>query len=115
MGHAHESAAVAVDQVDLHQARARRHILVPLPAETIGEAMDRNDLAELPSRGAAGPPCDVLDEIEPARMGVGVGFGAHPAQDLLRIGQKGEDGGGRSRDLGLAPDHERFIHWTLLK
>ena len=73
--------------------------------------MDRNDLAELPARGAAGPPGDVLDEIESARMGLGRRLGAHPAQDLLRIGQEGEDGGGRGRDLGLAPDDKQFIHW----
>ena len=60
--------------------------------------MDRNDLAELPARGAAGPAGDVLDEIEFARMGVRVRLGAHPAQDLLRIGQEGEDGGGRRGD-----------------
>ena len=77
--------------------------------------MDRNDLAELPARGAAGPPGDVLDEIEPAGMGVGRGLGAHPAQDLLWIGQEGEHGRWRGRDLGLALDHKRFIHWIFLQ
>src|ERR1700733_1697599 len=93
MGHAHESAAVPVDEIDLDQARARGDRLVPLPAKAIGEAMDRDDLAELPARGAAGPAGDVLYEVEPARMGVRVRLGAHPAQDLLWIGQEGEDGG----------------------
>ena len=48
-------------------------------------------------------------------MGVRVRFGAHPAQDLLRIGQKGENSCGRGGDLGLPSDHERFIHGTLLE
>src|SRR6185437_5946529 len=64
MGHAHERAAVPLDKIDLDQAGARRHFLVPLPAEAVGEAMNRNDLTELPARGAVGPPGDVLDEIE---------------------------------------------------
>src|SRR6202035_6082623 len=33
---------------------------------------------------------------------------------LFRIGQEGEHGGGRGCDLGLAPDHERFSHRSLL-
>ena len=76
--------------------------------------MDRDDLAELSARGAAWPPGDVLDEIKSARMDLRGRFGAHPAHDLLRIGQEGEDGRGRGRDLGLALDHKRFIHWIFL-
>src|ERR1700733_977963 len=115
MGHAHKRSAISLQQVDLDQARPWRHVLVVVPAETISEAVDRDDLAEFAARGAARPPGDILDQIKAARMGVRVCFGAHPAQDLLRIGQEGEDGGGRGRDLGLAVDHKRFIHWTLLK
>jgi len=37
-------------------------------------------------------------------------LGAHPAEDLLGIGQEGEDGRWRGSDLGLPPDDKRFIH-----
>ncbi len=77
--------------------------------------MHGHDLAELPARGATRSPGDILDQIEAARMGVRVRFGAHPTQDLLRIGEKGEDSCRRGGDLGFAPDHERFIHWILLE
>ena len=77
--------------------------------------MDRDDLAEFAARGAARSPGDVLHKIKAARMGVRVRLRAHPAQDLLRIGQEGEDSCGRGGDLGLAPDHERLIHRTLLE
>src|SRR6202044_1337452 len=90
VGHAYKCAAVPVDEVDLDQPRPRRRRVVPLPTEAIGEAMDRNDLAELSASGAAGPSANVLDEIEPARMDLSLRFGPHPAQDLLRIGQEGE-------------------------
>src|SRR5271170_4449960 len=115
MGHAHECAAIPVEEVNLDQARPRRHRVVSLPTKAIGEAMDRNDLAELPARSAAGPAADVLDQVESAWMDLGGRLGAHPAHDFLRIGQEGEDCGGRGGDLGLAPDDERFIHWVLLK
>src|SRR6516162_7352611 len=46
MGHAQQGAAVPVDQVDLDQARSRRHLLIPIPTEAVGESVDRNDLAE---------------------------------------------------------------------
>jgi hypothetical protein len=51
---------------------------------------------------------NAFNEIEPARMYLGLRLGAHPVQDLLRIGQEGENGGGRCCDLGLASNHERF-------
>ena len=79
VGHAHQSAAVPVQKVDLDETRARWHLVVSLPAETIGEAMDRDDLAELPARGAAGAPGDVLDEIESARMIARWTAGTEPA------------------------------------
>ena len=50
MGHAHERAALPVEEVDLDQARPRRHRIVTLPAEAVGEAVDGNDLAELSAR-----------------------------------------------------------------
>src|SRR5437868_4412325 len=37
-------------------------------------------------------------------------LGSHPAQDFFRISEEGEDGCGRSRDLDLTPDHQRFSH-----
>ena len=45
-----------------------------------------------------------------ARMGFRRRFDAHPADDLFRIGQEGENSGGRGRDLGLASHDQRFIH-----
>src|SRR5271155_1462811 len=76
--------------------------------------MHRHDLAEFAARGAAGPPANVLDQIKSPRMDVGRGLGAHPAHDFLWIRQEGEHGGGRRRDLGLAPGDERFIHFSSL-
>ena len=64
MGHAHERAALPVEEVDLDQPGPRRHSVVTLPAEAVGEAVDGNDLAELSAGGAAGPAADVLDEVE---------------------------------------------------
>src|SRR5215470_3468805 len=51
MGHAQQRAAVPLDQIDLDQARSRRHLVVLLPAEAVGEAMDRDNLGELALRG----------------------------------------------------------------
>jgi hypothetical protein len=79
VGHAQKSAAVAVDEVDLDQARPRRHQFVPLPTEAVGKPMDRDDLPELSARGAAGPSAYVLDQIESARVDLGRRLGAHPA------------------------------------
>src|SRR5258708_36634320 len=53
MGHAQQGAAVPVDQVDLDQARSRRHLLIPVPTEAVGESVDRHDLAERSARHAA--------------------------------------------------------------
>src|SRR5215475_18260 len=36
MGHPHQGAAVAVDQVDLDQARSGRDLVVSVPAKTVG-------------------------------------------------------------------------------
>src|SRR5258708_5359797 len=48
MGHAQQrSIRLVIDQVDLDQARARRHIFVMLvPPETVGEPVGRNALGE---------------------------------------------------------------------
>src|SRR5437588_3397092 len=54
VGHAQQCAAILFDQIDLDQAGSRRHLLVGLPAKTVGEAMHRHDLAEgAAARGAA--------------------------------------------------------------
>src|SRR5579859_2782017 len=79
MGHPHQSAAVAIDQIDLDQARSRRHYLAVLPAETVGEAMDRHDFAECAARGSAAS-ADALDKIKTARLRLGVRLHPHPAQ-----------------------------------
>src|SRR5271156_3582985 len=113
MGHAHQGAAVPVDQVDLDEARSWRYGLAPLPTEAVGEPMHRDDLAELPARHVRAV-ADAFDEIEPAGVRLGRHLSAHPAQDLFGIGQKGEDGGGWGRDMDLTPDRERFGHQGLL-
>src|SRR5271165_1920789 len=77
--------------------------------------MDRHDFAERAARHASRLPTDTFDEIESARMRLGLRLGAHPAQNLVGIGQEGEDGGGRCRDMGLAPDDERSGHRSLLR
>src|SRR5262249_10807806 len=63
MGHAQQRSARLVYQIDLDQARPRRHLFAALPAEAVGEAVDRDHLRE-PAAG------DVLaadiDEVEPA-------------------------------------------------
>ena len=111
MGHAQQGSAVPVDQVDLDQARPGRHLFITFPTEAVGEPVDRHDLAERSARHAA---TDALEEIESAGMHLGLRLGAHPAQDLLGIGQEGKDGGGRGCDMGLTPDHKRFSHRSLL-
>src|SRR6516165_5340736 len=80
--HAQQGAAIVVDQVDLDEARSRRHLLIPVPAEAIGEPMHRHDLAE----GSTCDTCavaDTLDQVESTRMRLGRDLLAHPAQDLL--------------------------------
>src|SRR5450631_2070083 len=108
MGHAQQrSIRLMIDQVDLDQARPRRHLLVVVPSEAVGEAVDRNDLGKL----AAG---DVLagdvDEVKPAGMRFQRRLRAHPAQDFLRIGEESEHGRRRRSYLNLASDYERFNH-----
>src|SRR5689334_23479315 len=57
MGQAQQSAAVTLNQIDFDQARSRRHLSASfpasLPAETVGEAVDRHDLPERTARGVA--------------------------------------------------------------
>ena len=64
MGQAQQSAAVTLDQIDLDQARSRRHLSASfpasLPAETVGEAMDRHDLPERTAR-RVGAATDAFD------------------------------------------------------
>ena len=87
MRHAQERAAVPVDQVDLDQARSRRNDLAALPTEALGETMDRHDLAE--GAASVASPADAFDEVESTRMRLSGRVRAHPAQDLLGIGQEG--------------------------
>ena len=107
MRQAQQRAAILVDQIDLDQARPWWDGLNALPTEAIGEAVDRYDLAE----GAAHVTAvDAFDEIESARMRLRGRLGAHPAEDLVGIGQEGKDGGAWRRDVRLPPDYKRFIH-----
>src|SRR5712671_7612952 len=108
MGHAQQRATrLMIDQVDLDQARPRRHLWAVVPPEAVGEAVDRNDLGKL----AAG---DVLagdvDEVKAAGMRFQRRLRAHPPQDLFRIGEESEDGRWRRSYLDLASDDERFDH-----
>ena len=112
MGHAQQSAAVPVDKIDLDQARSRWHLLPSLPTEAVGEAVDRHDLPERAARHVSAG-ADALDEIEPARMRLSRRLGAHPAHDIFRIGQEGENRRRRGCDLDLASNHERISHQCL--
>ena len=73
------------------------------PAEAGGKTVDGHDL---PERSAChmGAVAGAFDDMESARMRLGRRLGAHPAQDLVRIGQEGENGGKRRCDRGLASD-----------
>src|SRR5262249_9302160 len=113
MGHAQQRAAVALDQIDLDQARSRRHLFATLPAEGVDETVDRHDLSKRATRNP-GVAADAFEEVKSARMCFGRRLAAHPADDLFRVGQEGENRGGRGGDLGLASHEERFIHRCLL-
>ncbi len=110
VGKADERAVAPFEQVDFDQAGSGRNLLAPLPAEAVGEAVDRHDLLERPPRYAPGVAADPLDEIKAAGMRVGCRLGAHPAQNLFRIGQEGENGGARGRDIGLTLDDKGVRH-----
>src|SRR5687768_10328879 len=69
--------------------------------------MHRHDLAEgAASKARAGD----IDEIEPAGLRLDLCFRPHPAQDLLRVGQEGEQRGRRRGDVRLAAHDEVFWH-----
>src|SRR5262249_44394874 len=76
MGHPQQGATVAVDKIDLDQARAGRHFLAALPAEAVGQAVNRDDLPKGAPRRVA--LADALDEVEPARLRLGRRLRAHP-------------------------------------
>src|SRR6516165_5005410 len=67
MGHAQQRAAVALDQIDLDQARSRRHLLATLPAEGVDETVDRHDLSKRATRNP-GVAADAFEEVKSARM-----------------------------------------------
>src|ERR1043165_8433554 len=94
MGEAQERPAWLLDQVDLDQARAWRHLLTAVPAKAISQSVPRHDLTER-TAGAASPR-DV-DEVEPAGLRFNLRLRSHPAQDVVRIGQKGGHRRGRRR------------------
>src|SRR5271169_2858653 len=100
-----------LDQVDLDQARPRRYLLAAVPAEAVGQAVHRHHLAER-AAGEASP--GDIDEIEPAGLRVDLRLRSHPAQDLLWIGEEGEQRGGRRRYVRLTMDDEGLLHWSLL-
>src|SRR6266481_4502278 len=98
MGHAQQGAAVPVNQVDLDQARSRRHLLIAVPTEAVGESVDRHDLAERSARHAA---AETFDEIEPARMHLGLRLRAHAALfDALLARRCGRRDAGRRPAAG---------------
>ena len=63
--HAQQRAVRLLEQVDLDQARPRRHLLAIVPTEAVGQAMYRHHLAER-AAGAAG--AGDIDQVEPARL-----------------------------------------------
>src|SRR5580658_8226311 len=106
VGQAKQRSVRLLDQIDLDQARPRRHLLAVVPAEAVGQAVHRHHFAE----GAAGEasPGDI-EEIESAGLRLELRLRSHPAQNLLRIGEEGEDRGGRRRDARLAADDEGLL------
>src|SRR5262249_37760265 len=74
VGQAQQRSVRLLDEVDLDQARPRRHHLAAVPAEAVGQAVHRHDLAE----GAAGEtgPGDI-DEIEAARLRLDLRLRSH--------------------------------------
>src|SRR5215831_2548117 len=101
VAHAHQRAILPLDQVDLDEAGAWRYLLASLPAEAVGEAMHRDNLGEPAlSDVVAGD----IDQIETIETRLHRRLRAHPAQNLFRIGEEGEDGRGRCRDLNLPPE-----------
>ena len=107
VGQAQQRSVRLLDQIDLDQARPRRHHLAAVPAEAVGQAVHRHDLAEGAAREASAGD---IDEIEPAGLRLDLRLRPHPAQDLLRIGQQGEHRGGRCRDVRLAADDQGVLH-----
>src|SRR5438067_5834220 len=98
-----------LDQIDLDQARPRRHRLAAVPAKAVGQPMYRHHLTE---RAAGEASAGDIDEIEPAGLRLDLRLRSHPTQDLLRIGREGEYRGGRRRDVRLAADDEGLLHPT---
>src|SRR5262249_30823045 len=97
------------DQIDLDQARSRRHLLATLPTESVDETVDRHDLSERATRNPGVVAADAFEEVKSARVCFGRRLAAHPADDLFRVGQEGENRSGRRGDMGLAPD-DRAVH-----
>src|SRR3954468_10215047 len=75
------------DQIDLHQAGARRHHLATIPAEAVSQTMNRNHFAK---RAASETCTSDVDEVEPSRLRLDLRLCSHPAEDLFRIRQQGE-------------------------
>src|SRR5215472_15834310 len=69
--------------------------------------MHRHHLAE---GAACEPGAGDIDEIEPAGLRFELCLGSHPPQDFLRIGQEGEHGGPRRRDMRLAANDKSLLH-----
>ena len=109
VGEAQQRSVPLLDQVDLDQARPRWHHLTAVPAEAVSQAMHRHDLAEGATRKASAGD---VDEIKPAGLRLELRLRPHPAQDLLGIGQQGENRGGRCRDVRLAADDQGVFHWS---
>src|SRR6516165_5097206 len=111
VGQAQQSSLRLLDQVDLDQARPRRHLLAAVPAEAVGQAVHRHHLAEeAASEARAGD----IDEIEPARLRLHLRLSSHPAQNILWIGQEGEYRSGRRRDVRLTLVFDSILHRSLL-
>src|SRR5215510_14629988 len=65
MGHAQQRAAVALDQIDLDQARSRRHLLATLPTEGVDKTVDRHDLSK---RAARNPGAVAAEDRKSTRL-----------------------------------------------
>src|SRR5215510_14604245 len=120
MGHAQQRAAVPLDQIDLDQARSRRHLFATLPAEGVDETVDRHDLSKRATRNP-GVAADAFEEVKSARMGFGrrparYGFRLpdRPGKDRQLDGRRGSRVGQRAVHSSMSPRPSgyHFARWS---
>src|SRR5271156_3588692 len=88
----------------------RPPLLAALPTEGVGEPVDRHDLPERAARNPRVVAADAFEKVKSARMCFGRCLRAHPADDLFRVSQEGENRGWRGGDLGFAAHDKGLLH-----